>query len=558
MIERSGVAQVAGKPVCLNPALPDAAMGPPERRAPLRLLVHYGIVVAIGTSLLIRVWHRGPYFPGWDVLGAAEGLRLVSTLAPTELWKFLLERRGDPSLWYMMYGVPTCLVPGTLSALFPWLYWAHATTLLLTIAAFALMAWAITPRGYRWLFPLACGASPAILSWTVTGLPYISAAWPYALAFAAVFRVQRLTLSLALAIGACELSWHVQELGRTVFLPLLLAAFFQYSARPVLRISWALVALLQAGLTILVWPTANTMRFAALPDAWSMLGALLPLASTFLLDGTGPDLPVLLPLALVAAAVMRSDRLIWWGLLVFQIALVVALAGAEGVTSVWPRRVLLLEVVAGAVISAAAIDRPMLRPWMVAVLVAGNVWQLALTVDWARQPLWNPTRGWAFPLPYTHTTLDYQVPRTTVDWTGQVLADIQAGYTVILLYNLSAYEENATNPAAVPERLYVALGHGVFSRSVAIFGSQTSRQHTLPVRPLEDVERFVERIDDPKKYVVHSLRHAADPPAAKAELDRIRAVFERRFQLQLCGGTSSTAGDRIETYRYVLSPISVS
>jgi len=48
-------------------------------------------LVVVGASLAMRVVHRGQYYPGWDVVGAAHGLHLVSTKAPGDLLRFYVD-----------------------------------------------------------------------------------------------------------------------------------------------------------------------------------------------------------------------------------------------------------------------------------------------------------------------------------------------------------------------------------------------------------------------------------------------------------------------------------
>jgi hypothetical protein len=266
-----------------------------------------------------------------------------------------------------------------------------------------------------------------------------------------------------------------------------------------------------------------------------------------------PDTPVLIPLALVSLLLVRRDRLLWVGLLGFQVASVVWLALQQNPSAIWPRRVLLLDSIAALVVLVAASDRPRLRPLIVLVLAAANVWQLTETIAWVRAPRDPEHNGWVFPLPYTHTTLDYQVPLASVAWADEIMRDVDAGKQVILFYNLEAYQENATNPTAIPERLYVRLGHERYVDNVLIFGSATERQHTVVMYPLTQIFSVLKTIRDPTNVVVHFVIHPGDPPPAKAEWARIRAAVEDRFQLVPAPGNQPAAGG--ETWqRGILAP----
>jgi hypothetical protein len=133
--------------------------------------------------------------------------------------------------------------------------------------------------------------------------------------------------------------------------------------------------------------------------------------------------------------------------------------------------------------------------------------------------------------------LDYQTVPQDVAWTRDMLADARAGRRLLLAYNFSSYQENATNPSAVPERLYLALGPERFDRDVAFFGSARSRTELLP-RPPDGIDAFVDGIDDPERWVgglaVHPNDGWDDPNAERRrqEIDALLASLARRFTLR--------------------------
>jgi hypothetical protein len=504
----------------------------------LRLLA--GAAVAL--SIAVRLWHRDGLYTGWDVLGIAEGERLLATLGPGDLLAHLHRYRFDASLTWNCYGVLLTIVPGALNRLHPWPHWATLTTLVFTAAAFALAAWAALPAGRRWYVLLGLGASGALLSFAVCGFAYGSAFWPYAVALAVVLRGRRLLPSLLGALVALEMAWHVQDLGPTVFVVFLLGAVARAGAPWRLRVLWLAAGVAGASLAF-AYPPAIVRTGGFVPSLARLL-ELAPGVVAVLLGPLRPDVPILLPLALVALALVRRDRWLWIGLFGFQLALVGWLAAQEGPDRLWPRRLLLLDAVAVLVVAVAAADRARWRPLLLGALAVANVWQLAETLAWARAPRDPEGNGWTWPLPYTHTTLDFQVPLSTVAWTEEILRDVRAGRTVLVLYNLSSYQENATNPTAVPERLYVTLGHERFLRSVLLFGSMNERQHRFPVRPLEEIGPVLDGIRDPTQVVVHSILHPGDGPEAKAEFARIREAVEARFRVVPApGGTAPTGGE---------------
>lgn len=484
-------------------------------------------------SLLVRVWYRGAFFPGWDVIGVAEGVRLLATLTPSELLDYYRRFHGDLALWWNVYGAPVTLLPGALTNLHPWLYWAHVSTFACT-AFMAVLAARAIPSGGRAAGLLALGASPTVLSWSVAGFPYISAAWPYVLALWGVLRLKGLLSSLVVAVLACELSWHGQELGRTVFLVYALAAVGAVRGRWYVRAVWIAVAGAQAALAI-THPTVNTSRWSAVPSLTTLVDVVPSMLDEVAFGtrfGNPPDSPLIFALGVLAAVLVRTNRWLWRGLLVAHAGLLTWLcanATVEG-GALWPRRVLLLSVLAILTIAVAAADRPRWRPVLLGALLLGNAWQMHETIEWARSPM-SRHEGFRYALPYAHSELDYYVPTFVTPWADQILADVAAGRRVVLLYNLESYWENVTDPTGIPERLYVTLGHRRFTEQVFMFGSQRVRHHEFPIHPLADLDGVVNAIDDPHDVVVHGLWSRLDPPVVVSELDAVRAALEKRFRL---------------------------
>jgi hypothetical protein len=520
-------------------------------RAPLVLLAAGNIAA----SLLIRIWYRGSLFPGWDVMGVAEGVRLLATNTPSELLAYYRQFHGDLALWWNVYGVPATLLPAALNSLHPWLYWAHVSTFLCTAVAAALAARALPYEG-RAIALVALGASPALLSWSIAGFPYISAAWPYALALYGVLRVRNALASLLIAVLACELSWHGQELGRTVFFVYALAALGAVRAPWPIRVVWISVAGAQAAYTVL-HPTLNTMRWSEHTPLMHVLEVVPPMVRAFVFgtDLGRPDIPIIPGLGLLAALLVRTNRWLWRGLLAVHVALLawlVANAGDPEAGALWPRRVLLVETLSILTIAVAAVDRPRWRGFFLAALLAGNVWQLRETLAWARSPN-SPRAGFRYALPYSYANMDYYVPLYVTPWTDRILADVNAGRRVVLLYNLDSYFENPTDPTAIPERLYVALGHHRFTEHIAIFGSRTVRHHVFPIRPLADVDGVVNAIADPRDVVVRGLSSPLDAPSVVAEFDVVRQALEKRFRL-VPAPTEHPGRSPVTWQRWILAP----
>jgi hypothetical protein len=253
-----------------------------------------------------------------------------------------------------------------------------------------------------------------------------------------------------------------------------------------------------------------------------------------------PDIPIIPGLGLLAALLVRTNRWLWRGLLAVHVALLawlVANAGDPEAGALWPRRVLLVETLSILTIAVAAVDRPRWRGFFLAALLAGNVWQLRETLAWARSPD-SPRAGFRYALPYSYANIDYYVPLDVTPWTDEIL---------------DSYFENPTDPTAIPERLYVALGHHRFTEHIAVFGSRTVRHHVFPIRPLADVDGVVNAIADPRDVVVHGLSSPLDAPSVVAEFDVVRQALEKRFRL-VPAPTEHPGRSPVTWQRWILAP----
>ena len=99
-------------------------------------------------------------------------------------------------------------------------------------------------------------------------------------------------------------------------------------------------------------------------------------------------------------------------------------------------------------------------------------------------------------MPFTYSQGDYTVPAVEVVWYLEMRTRVEAGEKLLLIYNLSAYPENTTDWAGTLERLYLYLGHKQFVNSVFAFGSTLCRYACLPIRPLEELEGFLDDIEN--------------------------------------------------------------
>jgi len=472
------------------------------------------------------------------VLGSAQGLWLVTTKTPGELWRWYVDHLYDFSIAWIAYDFPLVLVPGWLGSLRPWEYWPHTVNFLLTFGSLCLLGSGLRLKGWEWAaLWLGWTASGTLLSWSICGFGYISSIWPYAVAIWIVLRLGSHPFwTLVLCAVTYVLAWQVQELGRTVFVVFLAAALFLRNATATTRVVWLL-----AGAWALVdsvrYPNFHTSNYVKVDLSEVSVERLLDLGRRILLQNQ-LDLPTLLLLGAAVLVVMRRHAGFWRAIVGLQLALVIVLGLNTGIlkgpNAVWPRRFLLTDFLCLAAVVAFVRDargRRLLVGTVLSGLVIGAVLQLADVWRWSRLPLDHEAKGWDFPLPFTWSAIDYSVPFATVDFARQVEADVRRGRKVILVYNLDSYEENATNPVALPERLYVALGPDRYSRSVFIFGSQNVRWTTVPVRPLTELDGFARGIEEPSRFVGYERMHPQDSPSFEREAERIVDTLGRHWRL---------------------------
>ncbi len=511
-------------------------------------------IAVVAASLGLRVEHRGDFVPGWDVLSAAQGLWLVSTKTAADIAAWYVRFQGDTSVFWNLYVAPAVLLPGALARLVPWLYWNHVVSFTVSVVVLALLASAFR-LGWRdaWIVPLAWATSPALVSQSVVGLAVVTALLPHAVAIWTVMRLRARPFA-TLAMGALVwlLGWQGQELGRTAGLVFVVAATTGRGGRAT-RCVWLAIggALL---VDAVVHPSTNTSFFAAVGVPTISQGVdVLAGVGRRLVAPPWIDLPTLVVVGAVATVLVRPDGWLWRLLLAAQIGLVMVLALQRDVTGVWPRRFVVLDLYALVAVVALAADwrragRVAASRALVAVLSVGALWQVADTVRFVRAGFEPASGEAAFTLPFVHTTVDYQVVPQDVRWARQMIADATDGRRLVLAYNFSSYEENATNPSAIPERLYLALGPERFARDVAFFGDGW-RWTDLRARPPRDIDAFVAGIDDPERWVGWYALHPNDEwdeniegTRRRTEVDALLRALERRFVLRwkapLPGGPS--------------------
>jgi hypothetical protein len=522
----------------------DELSSQPMTRRRGRLAAWLGVAAVVSISLAVRLVHRGPYYPGWDLLGAAHGLHTVSTHrgwdALAELWTGN-RTWGTPFPFYSALGA---LLPGALAAAVPWDQWSHVVSFASFLVTLALIARAASlPLGDAWIVPVAWSASPTLLTLSICGYPWATAFLPHAIALWVVLdeRLHRRPLvSLLLALLAVEVAWHAYEPGKTVGLVFVAGALAAPGAPSVARLVWLAAGLGELALVFL-YPSGNVAPYVT-EAVWSphvLLDGLRIVATMTFVDQY-VDLPFLVAAGILACLVPTRRRLLVAALFAAQILLVAVVAVSfPNASHVRPRRWVMVDCYAIVLVALLAREAGSggrlaraVRAVAVGLLIVGSVWQLVNLARFVATPFPRTPEQFAFTLPYAHSQVDYMVSPAIVDWTEELIARAGRGERLLLVYNLDAYDENITNPSGVLERLYLRLGHDAFVRSVLVFGSRACRQTTcVPVRPLSDLPIVLDGLDGAAArltgYAVAS--HPIDTPPYLAERAGILDAIQGRF-----------------------------
>lgn len=490
-------------------------------------------VASVGTSLAMRIVHRGTDVPGWDILLTTEGQYLLATRG---LWGALAETMVKVRTFWLppsAYSLPYGLVPGALSSWWPSIWWQPALVFLAWLATLTCLlvasGWHVTsPRGWT-IALLGWGAAPSLLSYSVEGYPWGGGMLPHALALALALseRPWRWWSSLLALAVIWELPFHGYEIGKTAGLTLLVCAALAPKAGPARRLAWAATGVASAVAVWWLWPSSNikslgrgnagtgvglVKAIAVLPDGIARLGSALAGWNPLIM----PVLAVAGAAALPWTGARRNALAAAW---LVQLALIVLLAAA-GPDLLRARRFQALDVLSIAALLAAARCAPVsIRTVLVAVLLAGNVWTLADGIRFVRTPkLGNP-----FSMPGVQSAETVgRVDLASVAWADRLVARARRGERIVILHGQMCPSEDHTNPAGVLERLYIALGHDTF------------RSRVLAVAPPGEWARYV-------TVPVVDVRTALDTvtPGTIVELDRgctnkmapVQQLLGQRFRL---------------------------
>jgi hypothetical protein len=446
-------------------------------------------LAAVLASLGMRIAGRGPYSPGWDFVGPAQGLYVLSTRPPGEALVELARQSRDFTHWTTANSLLYTVLAGSLARVAPWEYWGHALTFALFLAGLLVLR---RLAGLAWsechVLLLGLGCSSALLSHAVAGVPYATGPLPHLLALAIVASERlraRPALTLAAALLVDELAWEVYESGKLVFVVWLAAALFERAAPLRTRLAWAAAGLAQ--IAAIAWRPGLNVRMALQPSLIDARALARPLEALWPATTGSLDLPVLILAGFACAASLKTLRAPVLAGFLAQLATLPALAAMiEG--ALRPRRFVASAAYALAVVVLAYADwsrRGARRPRiaLLAALACGTLWQLADTRAYYSVPVSRRLH----PLPYTHSTIDYAVFPSSTAFLSGLRERIARGETLVLVYGTASAAESANDPAGVPERLYLGLGHEAFARSVSLVSDTPCRFSCVPSSPVSGV-----------------------------------------------------------------------
>ncbi len=505
----------------------------------LLVLAQWGLAVVLAVvPLALRIVHRGPYYPGWDVLWAAQGQSLIATGSWRAVATWVSGHHHSLTLH------PSTLLPGLLAYWLPWEGWGSVIDIGYTLASFALVGLGLRLQE-GWVVLLAWGCSGALLSWAVAGHPVVTCFWPHAIALAIVLRLERRPiLSGVLLYLTALLAWHCYEQGRSMFLVPVLAALVERGLPWPTRAVWLGVGLV-SGWDVMAHQTSNQARFLH----WQGFDALVPAATGLAALLPRLDTLGLLVLGVVGWIGVKRHATLLRLLYLAQVGFVLLLA-LESPLAVIPRRFLMLPFFSLVLLVAVWVDRPRWRIGLLAGLLAGNAWQLRDTAEFVRQPLDPHGSGYGWTLPYVWATVDYMVPYGLVDAYEDMARDLDQGKNLVLIYNLDAFEENCTNPMGLIHRLYLHVGDARWRERVHVYGTtRCVLENCVPIEPMEAVSELGRL--DPAGVAAYAISSPNDPPLFQEQAAVIMGVLTAHFQVET---TTSRTTHGAFVHRLTLTP----
>ena len=435
-------------------------------------------------SLALRIFIRGHYYPGWDLMGSGHGYFTLSN-APffKAVVQFWVDSR-DFFYWNHSNSLVYTLITGGLNFVIHWQYWAHALTFLLWLATLlTIFVSTKCPTSKLWILILGWLASPNLLAFSIAGYPYILGALPFVLGLALLkshwWRTQPMMFLLG-SLLVCELSWHLYETGKMVWVLFVACAFLFRGLGLFNRLSLLIASGIQLA-QLRRFSGSNIDFFSNLKNF--KIDQYFEIPPTFVSEMVQGHIWTPFLFFAAISVLLASDRRRIVDILMFGIGFgLMAMLFLKGPYEWRGRRFLtsdilfLLVIVRGFRDQARNIaDGPKLfrhaYTFAIVSLIFGSLFQLYQLFIFTKVPFRDrPTS-----LPGYYSQSDYGVYYDGIDVANWILERVADNQTVIWLYNLDSYPENNTDPASLLERVYLTMGDKKFKERVKVFGQNKSR-----------------------------------------------------------------------------------
>ena len=482
-------------------------------------------------AVLWRVIYRGYYYPGWEVIGPSAGLLVINELGIIGAIKsfFYITRHCD---YCGLQGIIYSFIPGIFAMVFPWEYWSHTFNFIMFTLSFWLCGVSFQLKGKEWGYlALILGSSATLMTYSISGSHYVSGIVPHSLALLVLLHPyfkKHPIISFFLGLLAIEISWHGFPLGKTIFITFLLGAFLQNNTlkrRTILFIlgcfSVALIYFNNVGRV-----ENKLMSFDNLIGIENLLDIIKHAFSL--------DLITIPLLGLLSLPFLKKNRLFFAGILLSQWALVILL-GFYGVIHLRARRFIMVDFYSVVLILAILKERlPQLNKTtinsFIAILILGNLYQFYNLYNFTRTDIQQQK----FALPFTESKVDFHIRPVYEDAAQEIYNLVKKDKKIIMIYNSHVYAENNTNPEALPERLYLKLGHKKFTESIFIFYDKKIKYTKLlgmrsPTKPFSELNSFIDNINNIQDYVV--LKHPEERGKFKTDTNIIMTALTTKFKL---------------------------
>ncbi len=197
---------------------------------------------------LLFLWlSRGHYVAGWELLGVADGKRLVDGLGLLEGFHGAREAAREVTYWNATDSLLFGYLPGIAASYLPWLYWGH----LYLFLAVVFFSWLFCRQfGIRpVVFVSVVLASPALLTYSIVAYPYMSGIFSHILALVWVFGTRNasgrflLFVSDLIVVALLVLaSFHLYEVAQAFFIVFVCAAITLSDVGRVRRVWWLILS----------------------------------------------------------------------------------------------------------------------------------------------------------------------------------------------------------------------------------------------------------------------------------------------------------------------------